>query len=242
MTERVLVLAAHDRDSLSTVRVVPGLRVGEAPGQLWLRGLPAVGELPIPIRALPAVEAYRLDAQDRLFPTDRQTPTGLLPLLSWQSIREFMPLEVPTAALPARQVPRYSIRLVASARAEPGAALLTTLTAWHDYVSAAPEIRLAGLRFAVSARQQVLVVGQPLPPMAGQEYWLQHNLLLPAGYDFEAPLLAPLLAQKLNPAGEALLLFTADGSWEQVSWHYLLPVTRSGVRLTTASFRHESSY
>ena len=236
MTERIVVLAAHDRETLGGVRAVPGLQAAEAAGQLWLRGLPATGELPLAVRALPATAAYGLDAAGRLFPTGSLTPTAQLPALAWQPIRAFVPLELPTAALPAQAAPRYRVRLAPSARAEAGAALLTTLAAWHEYAETAPEIRLTSLRFAVAADQRVLLLGTPLPPISGQEHWLSEGLLLPAGLDFEAPLLSTLLAQQLNPAGDAVLLFAVDGSWERVLNVDLLPVTRSAVRLTADGF------
>jgi hypothetical protein len=239
MTERVLVLAAHDRATLGGVRAVPGLQAAEAAGQVWLRGLPAAGELPLAVRALPATAAYALDAAGRLFPLGSLTPTAQLPPLAWQSIQAFVPLELPTAALPAQAAPRYQVRLVPSARAEAGAALLTTLAAWHEYAGAAPEIRLTGLRFAVAADRRVLLLGTPLPPIPGQEHWLSEGLLLPAGFDFEAPLLAPLLGRQLSPAADAVLLFAADGSWERIPREHLLPVTRSAVRLTAKGLGDE---
>ncbi|HET9501933.1 MAG TPA: hypothetical protein VFO93_00225, partial [Hymenobacter sp.] len=64
--ERLLVLAAADRPTLGAVRHLPGLQAAEAAGQLWLRGLPATAELPLAVRALPAVQAYALDTQGRL--------------------------------------------------------------------------------------------------------------------------------------------------------------------------------
>jgi hypothetical protein len=85
----------------------------------------------------------------------------------------------------------------------------------------------------------VLVLGTPLPPLASQEYWQQGSLLLPAGFDFEAALLGPLLAQRLNTEADALLLFASDGSWERVPLAHLVPATRSAVRLTVASFSYE---
>ncbi len=239
MTERVLVLAAADRELLGGVRGVPGLQAAAAADALWLRGLPATGELPLAVRVLPAVAAYALDAQGRLFPPGSRTPTAQLPVLAWQAMQAFVPLELPTAALPAQGAPRYRVRLVPSARAEAGAALLTTLAAWRAYAEVAPEIRLTGLRFAVAADQRVLLLGTPLPPIAGQEHWVQHGLLLPAGCDFEAPLLAPLLARQLNPANDATLLFAADGSWERIANESLVPVTRSAVRLTAEGFGDE---
>lgn len=240
MTERVFVLAAADRDALGRVRHLPGLQVAEAGGQLWLRGLPAAGELPLPVRGLPAVVAYALDAENRLFPGGQRTPTARLPAgLSWQPIREFVPLELPTAALPAQGAPAYEVRLCASVRAEVGAGLLTDLAAWHAYAETAPEIRLRPLRFAVAADGRVLLLGAPLPPLPGQEMWWHAGLLLPAGFDLEAPLLAPLLRRKLQAATDDVLLFAADGSWERVPASAILPVTRSAVRLTVEGFGDE---
>jgi hypothetical protein len=239
LTERVLVLAVSDRDTLGGVRGVSGLQAAEAAGELWLRGLPATGELPLVVRSLPATAAYALDAQGRLFPLGSLTPTAQLPTLTWHPVPAFIPLELPTAALPAQGIPRYHVRLVPSARAEAGAALLTTLAAWRVYAETAPEIRLSGLRFAVAADQRVLLLGAPLPPVPGEEHWLQRGLLLPAGFDFEAPLLAPLLAKQLNPAADAVLLFAADGSWERILTQNILPVTRSAVRLTVKGFADE---
>ncbi len=237
--ERLLVLAAADRPTLGAARHLPGLQAAEVAGQLWLRGLPATGELPLAVRALPAVQSYEADAQGRLFAAGQRTPTALLPVLAWRPIAEFVPLEIPTAALPAQATPRYQVRLVPSGRARAGAALLTTLAAWHAYAEAAPESRLHPLRFAASAEGRVLVLGSPLPPLASPEYWQQGSLLLPAGFDFEAALLGPLLAQQLQAEAEALLLFSPDGSWERVPLAHLVPATRSAVRLTFASFSHE---
>jgi hypothetical protein len=117
--------------------------------------------------------------------------------------------------------------------------LLTTLDAWRSYVETAPEVRLSGLYFAVAADARVLVLGTPLPPLPGQELWRCEDLLLPAGFDFEAPLLAPLLRRKLQPASDDVLLFAPDGRWERVPSAGLLPVTRSAVRLTAEDFGNE---
>ena len=240
ITERVFVLSAADREALGRVRHLPGLQAAEAAGQLWLRGLPATGELPPPVRGLPAVATYGLDAEGRLFADGQRTPTARLPAgLAWQPIAAFVPLELPTAALPAQGAPAYQVQLVPSTRAEAGVALLTTLAAWHAYAEAAPEIRLRNLLFAVAADARVLLLGTPLPPLPGQELWLHAGLLLPAGFDFAAPLIAPLLRQKLQTAADDVLLFAADGSWERLPATAILPVTRSAVRLTVEGFGHE---
>lgn len=237
ITERILVLAAARRPALGTVRDQPGLHAAaDEAGQLWLRGLPATGPLPLALRQLPALATYEADAEGRLFPAGRPTPTGRLPGLAWQPLAAFSPLAMPTAALPGQRPAPVPIRLVPSAQPRPGAALLTTLDALKSYAEAAPAVRLAGLRFAVSGRGQALLVGTPLPPLPGQEYWLSAGLLLPAGYDFEVPLVAQLLAgQRPDPAADRLLFFP-DGAYEILAAAQLHPVSRSAVRLTTRDF------
>lgn len=236
MLEHVLYLATSDPAALAAVRAVPGLQAAAGAGGLWLRGLPAAELLPLPLRALPAAGRYRLDAEGRLFAEGQATPARLLPPLSWQPATALLPLELPTAALPGQPAPRYHPRLVPSGRAEAGVGLLTTLPAWLAYAETAPAVRLQPLRFAAADDGRVLVLGTPLPPLPGQELWRSAGLLLPAGYDFEAPLLAPLLARQLNPAGLDALLFGADGEWERIEAAHLLPATRGAVRLTAASF------
>ncbi|WP_152981609.1 hypothetical protein [Hymenobacter sp. AT01-02] len=233
ITERILVLTTTAPVALAAVRSLPGLRVAVQAGHMWLRGVPAP---PVPlataIRALAVVASYELDTEGNLFPAGGLTPTGRLPELAWQPIREFVPLELPTAALPAQHPPHYQVQLVPTGQVEPGAAVLTTLSAWKAYAEGAQQVRLEQLRFAVSARQQVLVLGTPLPTVPGQELWVRHDILLPAGLDFASPLLAELVAAKLNPAREALVLFDAAGTWQRVPWSSLQPATRSAIRLT----------
>lgn len=248
MMEHVVVLASAAPEALAAVRTLPSLHAAPDPatGRLWLRTGPSAEQLAPALRQLPALARYTLDAAGRLFEPGRLTPTAALPALAWQPLPELLPVALPTAALPAQGVPRYQPRLVPSAQAEPGAALLTSLAEWLRYAETAPEIRLQALRFAAAADGRVLLLGHPLPPLPGQEYWLAPGaapagLLLPAGYALEAPLLAPLLARQLVPEQDALLLFAPDGSWERVPTAHLLPATRAAVRRTAVHLlpRHD---
>ncbi|MGI4874108.1 MAG: hypothetical protein ACRYFX_23355 [Janthinobacterium lividum] len=234
--EHILVLDAAYRAALGSVRDQPGLQAATDAGQVWLRGLPATELLPLALRQLPTRAAYVADTEGRLFPVGKHTPTGRLPLLAWQPLAQLVPLEVPTAALPGQVPPAGTLRLVAATRPRPGTALLTTLAALAQYAETAPAVRLAAWRFAVSGRGQALLLGTPLPPLPGQELWLSEGLLLPAGLESEVPLAARLLAHRLNPSGNAVLLFDAAGEWEFIAAEYLHPVTRAAVRLTAATF------
>jgi hypothetical protein len=232
MKELILVLTAKDREALGTVRCLPGLRVAEAQGALWLRGIDTDATPDLRLRQLPAVQTYLLDEEEYLFPPGGFTPVGALPDLCWTPLATFIRPELPTSALPGKGVGRCPVKLVPSGRAEAGGALVTDLLVWQQYAATAPEVRLQGLRFAASENDQVLVLGTPLPPVPGKEYWLTHNLLLPAGFDFELPLAAGLLAAKLNPRNDAVLRFGPDGSWEKIPKEALVSASRSAARLT----------
>jgi hypothetical protein len=239
MQELVIVLAKKDKEALGTVRCLPGLQVAEIEGTLWVRGIEAAEKPDLSIRQLPAVHTYRSDEGNYIFPTGGLTPVGKMPNVTWIPIAEFIRPELPTSALPGKVVGGYTVKLVPSDRAEAGSALLTDLAVWKEYAGTAPEVRLAQLRFAVSERNQALVLGTPLPPVPGREYWGQGNLLLPAGFDFELPLVAGLLAAKLNPRNDSFVLFNADGSWERIALSNLATSTRSAVRLSQGKEIHD---
>ena len=239
MKELILVLAARDREALGAVRCLPGLRVAESEGALWLRGIDTDAKPDLRLRQLPAVQTYLLDEEDYLFPPGGFTPVGKLADRPWVPLAAFIRPELPTSALPGKGFVPHPVRLVPSGRAEAGGALVTDLSVWQQYAATAPEVRLQGLHFAASERGQVLVLGTPLPPVPGKEYWSTHNLLLPAGFDFELPLAAGLLAAKLNPRNDAVLRFHPDGSWEKIPRETLVPASRSAARLTRGKGKND---
>ncbi|MEI6948298.1 hypothetical protein V9K67_13965 [Paraflavisolibacter sp. H34] len=229
LTEMVAVLAAKDAPALGAVRSLPGLRAAAEGERVWLRGLPAAP--PPAVRALPLRGAWLLGEQGLLFPPGGHTPTGRLPEGTWQPLTDFLKVDLPVSGLPGQAEPHTTVQLVPSARFHEGAALLTDREGFRCWAEGAPQVRLQALRFTVS-EQQVLLLGTPLPPLPGKEYWQSGSVLLPCGYDFDPPLLARLLAARFNAGGDAYLLFDPDGSWERVPFDCFAPLSRSAARTT----------
>ncbi len=232
MRELVIKLLLADKETLGTIRTYPALQVALEEAYIWLRGIEAKAQIDSKLRQLPAIHTYELDEQGNLFPPGRLTPVGKLPELVWIPVNKFITPALPTSAMPGQLTGKYRVKLVPSTKVKPGEALLTTLHLWKNYAGAAPEVRLKALRFAVSSNGQVLILGTPLPAIPGKEYWRHHNLLLPAGYEFELPIVSGLIARKLNPANDSYLLFGEDSRWEKIPEAYLQPATRSAVRLS----------
>ncbi len=234
MKEIVLVVLEKDKDALGDVRCFPGLRVAVAGDRIWIRGIPASENIDLKIRQLPAVITYFLDHDDRLFPCDRVTPTEKLPQAIWIPLQEFITVHLPVSNMPGEINQKAYARLATSGNLQTGNALLTTLTQWKKFAETAAEIRLEKIRFAVSENDDVLLLGNPLPPVSGKEYYLRDLNLLPCGYDFDPQVISSLLSKKLNPYQDALLLFAPDGSWEKIPVKNFMTGKRSAVRLTNS--------
>lgn len=232
MNEYIVILAEKDVESLGRVRCWPQARAAWHEGAVWLRGIFAQERPAREIRQLPARQTYRLGAGELLFPEGALTPVGTLPQLNWQPLTVFLPLELPVSALPGVVTHQIPVRVLPSGRAEKGAALLTQWTHWAAWADTAPLARLQRLQFAVSASGRALILGDILPAIPGQEYWVRESILLPAGFDFEFSSTWELVQKKYNAGNDAILLFDENGRMDRISRGHLVPATRSAVRLT----------
>jgi hypothetical protein len=232
MNELIIVLSQTDKAALGSVRCLPGLQAAEADGFIWVRGIAAQQEIDLRIRQLPGLHTYMLDADNNLFPPEGLTPVGKLKTLSWEPLSSFITVKLPVSALPGKISQQHAIRLIPSGRSQEGNALLTDLNTWKSYGEKAPLVRLQQTRFAVSEKNKVLIMGTPLPALPGKEFVLQDTLLLPAGFEFDPPVISTLIINRLDPSKEALLLFDIDGSWEKIPKECFVSSTRSAIRFT----------
>jgi len=235
MKQLLLILPLAEKNALGSIRCMPGLLAAEQSGLVYVKGMDASENTGIKIKQLPVLHTYILDEQDFLFPLKGLTPVGKLEVLNWRPLHQFMPAQLPIAALPGVLKNKVVVKIIPSQSTQQGSALLTSLETWKAYATSAPEVRLSCTRFAVSEAGQVLITGYPLPPIQGREYWRVDNILLPPGYAFEIPLMAQLITAKLNPAGDAILLFDTEGGYEIIPVESLVQSSRAAIRLTNAN-------
>jgi hypothetical protein len=229
MTEFMLLFSHANKQALGEVRCVPHLQAAETAEYIYLRGKIITD---IAIQQLPAQKRYHLDEKGLLFPVNRLTPVGKLPELDWQSLTNFLPVEMPVAAMPGKLPEKEIISLVPTEEVHEGYALLTSLADWKAWAETAPAIRLERLQFAVSAQNEVLITGQPLPALPGREYWMQHHVFIPAGYAFEYTVLPEIIATELNADKDSWIVFDTTGGWQPVPLNAFVPASRSAIRMT----------
>ncbi len=228
--EIVITLALKDRDLLGNIRTQTGLSAKEVDDFIYVRGIP---ENPnIAIKKLPALNTYTLSKSGELFPIGKSTPVAVLDGSGWISIQEYIEVEPPLSALPGVIDKRYTMSLLPSEMGRTGSAILTSFETWINYAESAPGIRLEKLVFAVSEHKEVLIMGNPLPAIPGQEFWASERFLIPCGYDFEYPVLTQLFQEKISQNQHSYIMLSADGNMEIIPEQCFVKATRSAIRLS----------
>ena len=217
---------------IGQIRHLPGCWIAETTEEFWLRLERPQNEFPLVLEQIPAKARYQLRDQNLLFPHQGSTPIGKLPELNWQPIAAFMTVELPTAALPGNVEKQIPVKLIRTEEPKDTPFMLLSWKIWRHYALQASNIRLQALSFAVSAQERVIVMGKPLPPLPGQLFWQNQQILLPAGWNFEHTLLAEVLSINYLNGKEEWLLIRSEQEWETIKKKNFIQASRSAVRKT----------
>lgn len=231
MQEFILTIAKEDLKHLGSVRCINGLKAAADEEQIWIRGLDTLSLKESAIKQLPVKQHFFMDKNKLLYPAGGITPTGVMKEMEWTALHEFIPVELPVSASPGIVNTSLNIRLFPSEQTKKGIALITSLAGWKEYGETASAVRLQRLRFAVSEKNKVLIIGEPLPALPGKEYWLNKSMLIPAGYDFEFSLI-PYILQRQILSDDSTVIFESDGSWHSIDNSFFVSATRSAIRMT----------
>jgi hypothetical protein len=228
--------------AVARLRGRAGLEAALAEESIWLRGPDDADVRAEVIRALPDADHFELLADGSLRPRGRRVPTERLPELTWRPLAEAVGIEPPTALLCGHAPPPVAVRLLRTGAAREPGGLLTDLDRWAEYAACAPRVRLERWRFAACADRRVVVLGTPLPPIAGQRLVVEAGIAVPAGWGWSPPVDAAVLAAAYGVGRDDLVLLTPDGAAEAsaaeasaaevIGADAFARASRSAVRLT----------
>lgn len=203
---------------------------------VWLRGVGLDDQVSRTLRSFPACDRFLVLEGGELVGWGESVPRQRLPDQTWQTLTQWLSIELPVPAFTGvidQQVPLRLVRTEVPAEAN---LLRTSWQVWCDYASYAPQIRLNRLSFAVSANREVLVHGSPLPPLPGQRLVESDRIAIPAGFRTEPLIDSSSIRVLLRLLPEEFAMYREDGSTEIVPESAFVHATRSAVRLTDASF------
>ena len=227
----IQLLRRDHMEALGTLRARTDLWIADVENDIYVRSPFSTEPDPVLLQ-LPSRALFWMDEENRLFRPGGLTPESIMPAIEWKQLKEWMPVTWPVSRHPAIAPPAIDVQLTASDKPQKSVAILCTLNVWKLFATSASAIRLQGLSFAVNDKQEVLIMGHPLPPVPGGEYWMDHDILLPAGFTMERKLVTRLLSWKKEMKDQHYLMARVDGPWELIPKTSFVPASRSAVRLT----------
>lgn len=217
---------------LADLRRSPEIRVVLAGPRAWVRW-PA-GDERVLRRVLP-VRGVRLYARrgHHWYQPGRHLPEWELPAeLDGEGVplsRALIPTRVDVVE-PDEDPPEPApLRLVRDGRVRPASALRCSVEQLARWAEMIPSGRLAAL-LAATDGPRVMVLGHPLPGLAGTERFWGESLLLPLGFRPDPDLQDHVLRRALGIGDGDLAVFGCAG-YEVVPRAVFRPLNRSGIRL-----------
>ena len=227
-----ICIALEDAASLSPLRQITGIEVGEDGAKIWLRGKQGDEKFNAKLAALPACARYEWLGSNELRQIDKRIPGDRLPTVRWQPLDAWLQVQIPTAAMPGEQPNRVPLLLVRSAREQEPDLLLGDLDDLVRFASIAARVRLERLHFAANENGKVLVRGRPLPSAPGQRFVLHGGVAVPAGFSWEPHVAPAVLARRFAVSDDALVLWNEDQTITRLHSEQFFPLSRSALRAT----------
>jgi hypothetical protein len=228
-------IAVAEAPAAAVLRLRTDVQAAIVGDVLWLRGGRVDAELDRLLDFIAPHGRYEVDASAHLRLAGHRLPVDALPTAAWRPVAEVFAVGWP-AATPASALPQgVALRLIRSDREQPANALLVDLAAFEAWASQAAGIRLSPLRFAATT-EHALVLGQPVPPIAGLRLYESNGIIAPCGWQIMPAIDPPSLRQLLNLRPEDMALFDEAG-WTVIAADSVTGVTRSAARLTLQEVR-----
>ncbi len=200
-------------EQLSALRKWTHLEMGREGDVIWLKNFDYEQINSAAVLQIPFVKRY-IGKQGKLFPYNRLLPERDIPEISWKPISQDAALTLPKYNFNYFGLSeKIEVELLPSDQEKPTAALLTTLPDLTAYMTTAPAIRYQHLKWVLINYETVFLLGTPLLPIKGQSLWQNEAAFIPAGYDFEIPVLTRTLTRKLVGAENRIVVWDETGNY-----------------------------
>jgi hypothetical protein len=211
--------------ALYPLRKWPDLKMATVDGLVWLRGFSPAEVESVSVLSIPMLERYYL-VEARLYPIGKSLPALIAPSLLWTDLRRGLKVRLPEENFNYFGVARtHHVSLVPSEVQREVTATIVDLLALGKYLHDAPRVRVASLRWTVLGENRALIMGTPLLPIQGQDYYSQACFLIPAGWKMQYERMAAVYQQALGDSHE---------------YWYILNENNDLSKLRKADFNHLS--
>lgn len=239
---RVTVANSARAGCLRTIRGTEAAIVGD---DVWFRGVNLDDTLLPTLAAVADGPVFMLSGTDWLTPVRHQVPSARLPAADFGAVQNFLTPVLPTLRLACDIQQTTALKLVRSITERDAELWCGSSGEFRAWAEKAPELRLQACRYALCGDTcQALVRGNPLPPLAGQQFWLAGKVAIPLGWHWVPAIdttamndviVANMDDGRAGVESTILVWFSAADHYsadriEVVAGTSFIPTTRSNVR------------
>ncbi len=175
-------IPARYAPALYTLRKWPQLKMATEEELIWLRGFSEADVASTEVLSIPLLERYYLKEM-HLYPIGKFLPVRVEPGLLWTDLRRGLKISLPKENFNYFGVAgEHRISLVRSEVQRATTATIIDLTSLGKYLHTAPWVRVAPLQWTIIEGKQALIIGTPLLPIRGDDYYQKGCFLLPTGW------------------------------------------------------------
>ena len=229
----VASLPRESAEWLAACRHIPALQVAESDeGTFWICG-PDRGVLNSSVlQAVPGIQLFALNDEQKLTPIGKLLSVGSLPELNWRSLREQVRPCLPPAGFAARQFQNARLELARSTVERDINVVIVAGDVLARLADTIPAVRLKAWRLAVRGNGEVLVWGSALPPLKGERFCEEAGVAFPAGLAPHPAISPSAIARQMGRSAGELLLWASDSRIERIAAGHFTQATRVAIRLS----------
>jgi hypothetical protein len=225
-------LPGESAEWLAACRNVPALQVAESDGVIWVSGPDRTVLDSNVLVAVPEIQLFELDDEQRLTPIGNLLSVGRLPDLNWKSLREQVRPRLPTAGFASRQFQTVRLELERSSAERDVNVVIVGGDKLRALADTIPAARLKAWKLAVRSDGDVLVWGSALPPLEGKRFCEEAGVAFPAGLAPQPAISSAAIARQLGRRAGELLLWSSDSRIERIAAGHFTQATRVAIRLS----------
>ncbi|MEM7312716.1 MAG: hypothetical protein AAF497_06160 [Planctomycetota bacterium] len=240
-------LSSDAANKVARLRLEDRIEIQQLDDVLWLRGKELNESLESKLRSLLGARRFSVLPDLQLVAAGDRVPCGFLPDGEWTSIREYFQVELPTTQLAgtwddagesdAGQPCESRLQLVRCETASEATVATPNLMAtsfehWYDYATSAPQVRLKPLRYIVDSECQVVILGEPIPPIPGTRFHRVEGVAMPLGWIWNFPVDSESVRAILGVPNGGLAIVYPGGGYSILDERDFVAASRSSVRLT----------
>lgn len=168
--------------SLFDLRKWSHLKIAYEEDLIWIRGFTNNEISSVKVLKIPSAKKYYIK-NTQLYLLGNRLPNMVEPSLLWTDIQRGLTLSLPTQNFNYFGLEqKYSIAIVPTEITYKINVSLVKLEALYAFVKSAAQIRMSPLLWTIIDDTQAMIIGDPLLPMNGEDYYCHGCFIIPGGW------------------------------------------------------------